>query len=441
MLPEAISGSKGQDALYAAAVALEHGFSLSRADALTMLRSEYNPRCSPPWNLADLGELRQFERKVDQSIEKDHRQPRGWLLNDPGHADVSAVDVSAILANASKGKAEKGHIIQAVSLSDLVAKNPQLRAPLIDGILRVGETGNFVAASKVGKSWLVYSLLTSLTTGRAWFDTFPCKPGRVLLIDNELHDETLAYRLPMVAKEMGVTMGQIGTRLDLVRLRGKGITLDKLADYIATIPRGTYSAIVLDAWYRFIPKGSNENDNADIMALYNLLDQFAEWTGSGFIVVHHASKGAQGDKAVTDVGAGAGAQSRAADAHVVLRPHEDDGCVVMEAAVRSFAPVKPVGLRWEFPVWKRAADLNTHALKDRKTRTEQRQDQKRADGVAAVVEALKGGPATPRKLRETTGFSRGRLDRLLDSMTAEGVVIYEDATIRGNATREYSNAN
>jgi len=38
---------------------------------------------------------------------------------------------------------------------------------------------------------------------------------------------------------------------------------------------------------------------------------------------HHRQRAAQG-KAITDVGAGAGSQSRATDTHLVLRPHEEE---------------------------------------------------------------------------------------------------------------------
>ncbi len=70
-----------------------------------------------------------------------------------------------------------------------------------------------------------------------------------------------------------------------------------------------------------------------------------------FVLVHHASKGNQSVKSVTDVGAGAGSQSRATDTHLVLRHHQEPGCVVVDAAVRSWPPIEPQCLRWSFPVW------------------------------------------------------------------------------------------
>src|SRR5690606_14857306 len=85
-----------------------------------------------------------------------------------------------------------------------------------------------------------------------------------------------------------------------------------------------------------------------------------------------ASKGNQSDKSVTDVGAGAGAQSRATDTHLVLRPHEEDDVVVMEGAARSWPPLEPMCLRWSVPVWTPDDSLDPTSLQRRapKQRTE-----------------------------------------------------------------------
>jgi len=109
--------------------------------------------------------------------------------------------------------------------------------------------------------------------------------------------------------------------------------------------------------------GASENDNAMMAQVYNAVDRYADRLGCAFLIVHHISKGSQADKAVTDVGSGAGAQSRACDAHIVLRQHEEDGCAELEAAVRSWPPVEPIGLRWDYPIWHPGDTLDTTALR------------------------------------------------------------------------------
>jgi hypothetical protein len=92
------------------------------------------------------------------------------------------------------------------------------------------------------------------------------------------------------------------------------------------------------------------------------LDAVASRLDCCFALIHHASKGNQANKSVVDIGAGAGAQSRAADTHLVLRPHKEDGAVVLEAGLRSWPPVDPFALEWTFPTWN-PSDLNPRDLR------------------------------------------------------------------------------
>jgi uncharacterized caspase-like protein len=73
-----------------------------------------------------------------------------------------------------------------------------------------------------------------------------------------------------------------------------------------SVGRTKFSLIILDSFYRFLPIGDNENDNGTMAQVYNHIDRFAARLGCAFVLVHHASKGMQSGKAVTDVGAGAG---------------------------------------------------------------------------------------------------------------------------------------
>ena len=118
-----------------------------------------------------------------------------------------------------------------------------------------------------------------------------------------------------------------------------------------------------------LPPGTDENDNAAMCRVYNTIDAYAEKLGAAFILVHHTSKGNQSGKGVTDVGSGAGSISRATDSHLILRPHEEPNCAVLEAAVRSWPPVEPRALRWTFPVWTPDDTLDPQQLRNFQTGT------------------------------------------------------------------------
>ncbi len=246
---------------------------------------------------------------------------------------------------------------------DLMAVHRTLRAPVIHGLLRRGETMNVIAPPKSGKSWLVLALAMAVATGRSWLDTFSTVAGDVLLIDNELHPETIAHRIPQVAECLRIGMNEIGHTMHVLPLRGRLRDIFALESFFESIEPGRYALIVLDAFYRCMPRRMDENDNGTMASIYNHVDALAERLECSFVLIHHATKGNQSAKSVADVGAGAGSQSRAADAHLVLRPHEEPNAVVLEAVVRSWPPVEPMVLRWQFPAWVPAPDLDPTLLR------------------------------------------------------------------------------
>jgi hypothetical protein len=237
------------------------------------------------------------------------------------------------------------------SVADVVAENPVEREPIIDGFIRVGETMNVVAASKSHKSYTVVGLLICVAMGWSWLG-YATRRSRVLLIDNELYPSTIAARVRAVAHAMGIAPEELREWFHVVTLRGNLRNIYELSPMLDGIDPNAYGLIALDAMYRLLPAEEGaENSNSIMTGVYNLIDRCAVRLGCAFVVVHHSSKGVQGGKAVTDVGAGAGAQSRAVDAHLTIRPHEEDGAVVVEAVVRSFPPPPPICMRWTWPTW------------------------------------------------------------------------------------------
>ncbi len=268
------------------------------------------------------------------------------------------------------------------AIGELIGIHPNLRPPVIHGLLRQGETLNVIASPKVGKSWLVADLALSIVTGRKWLGLYEVEAGKVLIVDNELHGETIAYRVGKVAEAMGLVQSDYADSLHVINLRGCLTDIYDLGPRVLNrIEPGTYRLIVLDALYRFIPSGVSENDNSAIAQVYNQIDAYALQLECGFACVHHSTKGNQAGKSVTDVGAGAGSQSRATDSHLVLRPHVETDAVVLDAAVRSWPPVKPMALRWEWPLWTPDSDLDPTALK---TDRDRQQTADRSADVAAM---------------------------------------------------------
>lgn len=317
-----------------------------------------------------------------------------------------------------------------VSLSELVAAAVPMALPVIDGLLRPGETANVIAAAKKGKSFLLYGLILCIVTGRSWLGRFPTHRGRALLVDNELHPATIRTRLQAVAATMGLQSSDYLDQIDILSLRGRLMDVNRLGSIVKTIPPGRYSIISLDAWYRLYPKGVSENDNAAVAGLFNRVDRYAAATDSSWLLVHHASKGSQADKSVVDVGAGAGSQARAADAHIILREHAETDHVVLDAAVRSFPPVKPAVLRWEYPLWHMVDDLDPGQLSSPQAKQQAQRDEQGAHEILTILDQMAG--ATVSDLRKHSPLGRERIERLLLQLKTDGKVTFQPIERRGN---------
>jgi hypothetical protein len=253
--------------------------------------------------------------------------------------------------------------IRPRSLRRLIDRFPTLQRPIIHGLLRVGETMNVIAPPKVGKSWLASDMALAIATGRPWLDRFATERGDVLIIDNELHATTSAQRIPMVMDARGIPSDTANNNLFVANLRGNLRDIRSLGHYFDHVYEDRFKLIVIDAFYRMLPADADENDNAGMANVYNLIDRYAAQLNSAFVLVHHTSKGNQSYKSITDVGAGAGSQARATDTHLVLRPHEEDDVIVLDTAVRSWPPSPPIGLRWNFPVWNADNTIDTDKLR------------------------------------------------------------------------------
>lgn len=254
-----------------------------------------------------------------------------------------------------------------IKASNLSQVFPAMRRPIIHGLLRSGETMNIISTPKIGKSWLVTELAIKASLGQLWLG-YACAKSKVLLIDNELHGETLANRVGLVSHGLGIDKS---TLVDLTtkNMRGSLMDFHKLGPMcFDKIKKGRFDIVILDAFYRFVPPNFNENDNGAITNIYNMIDGWAQKLDCCFVIVHHTSKGNQSDKDITDVGAGAGSMSRAADTHLILRKHQEDKHIVLEAETRSFAKIEPKVLNWVFPRFIEAPEMDPKQLKNNKVR-------------------------------------------------------------------------
>jgi hypothetical protein len=195
--------------------------------------------------------------------------------------------------NGSGGQEAAGAIVGEYTLGELLDRHTELRPPVIHGLLRRGETMNVIPTSKTGKSWLVVDLVLAVASGGKWLGAFEVDGGEVLILDNELHGETLADRVSKVAAARGIPLSPLRERVTVKVLRGRLTDIHALRDYFRRKDPGRFKLVVLDSFYRLLPAGVSENDNAQMATVYNAIDAYADHLQACFVAIHHSSKGNQ----------------------------------------------------------------------------------------------------------------------------------------------------
>ncbi len=313
--------------------------------------------------------------------------------------DSTAAGIDASVSGEQESDTQEGKWCLK-SVWNAVRSPSPMREVIIAGLARRGEVINIVASTKVGKSWLALMLAFSVATGREWFGR-QTKRGRVLLLDNELHDETIQNRMKSVSDAMRIYDGDEREAFEYVDLRGEPVGLGDVETQLSAFKPGELTLVVLDAKYRFFGTGMQENSNDDQTTFHNGIDRLAKQLNCVIVLIHHSTKGDQGGKSITDVGSGGGAQSRTVDCHMVLRPHNDgDDLAVLDAAVRTFAPVSPQTLRWEFPLWSLDGETEP-VVKQAQTRNDATVERSQKTKIGTILDMLKRSPdrtATENKL-------------------------------------------
>ncbi len=88
----------------------------------------------------------------------------------------------------------------------------------------------------------------------------------------------------------------------------------------------------------------------------------------------------------------------------------------MDAAVRSFPPVDPLAIRWDFPLWGSAEDVDPTALRGRKTDGQSKQEARDREGKDDILTALENGPTTRKQLRAALGMGFDRVNKLVHQL-------------------------
>ena len=224
--------------------------------------------------------------------------------------------------------------------------------------------------SKMGKTWTLCDLALAVASGGKWLAKYQCQQGAVLYVNLELDGSTAARRMEWIASFRDLTENDqlakaVSDNLLTWNLRGKcydlSIMLSSARQRLKDVPGGL-KLIILDPIYKTYG-GRDENAAGDMASLMLELEQFADDCGAAIAFAAHFSKGNQAGKSAMDRISGSGVIARDPDAIVTFTDHEDEGCFVMEASLREFAPVPPTVFEWACPVLNPRDDLDATKLR------------------------------------------------------------------------------
>lgn len=299
----------------------------------------------------ELAERREIIRAAQEAAERAYQ-----LDEDAGL--VSALDTLQGLRTRSQRD------LPAI-MSDAELEAKALPAPpmLVDQVMHQGRRTLLLAPSKASKTWTAMSLSMAIASGLPWLG-FRTHKAPVLHIDLELPDWGLKERRTKLRELMGVK-GALD--VDWWSLDGYQRSIDELLPLItARAPKGKFGLITIEPAYVILGR-RDENDNADVTDFMNRLAWIARLTGAAVLCTHHFAKGDAGKKDVKDRGSGAGAWVRAPDTAIALTPLDEsqgDDCYSMEFIERNMKRHAPVGVQFEYPLFRLRSGLDLSAVRE-----------------------------------------------------------------------------
>ena len=269
---------------------------------------------------------------------------------------------------------------------------------VVNELLRAGERAVLGSTSKSMKSWMVAALGVSKAAGRPWLDGDPLHTappgspmtamtaGRVLHVDLELMNYFLEDRVREICRAMQI---EKPAGLDLWPLRQvkPRPTMAQLVNEIKTrCAPGTYDLVVCEPSYKLvIPTEAGTNSEAMVGIYLEALDEIACHLGAAVLTTHHSPKGNLSARSSIDLFSGTGTWARDPDCLLTLRNHKEPGHAILNITRRHGAPVAPIVLRWEWPLWHVAAEMDPTAVA--------KPGEQKIIACDRLVELLAGAPA------------------------------------------------
>lgn len=247
------------------------------------------------------------------------------------------------------------------SLDEEEAQEWQRPQEIVGGVLYRGAKMMIAGPSKARKTYLLTDLAVSVAAGVPWLG-FATVQAPVLYLNLELQDFAFRDRRREIVKAK-VADG-VSPSLFTWHLRGFATTFDRARARILAVCREEgIGMLIIDPTYKINQDGADENSAADVGRWLNALEHLGHEAGVAIVWSHHFAKGNASAKEAIDRASGSGVWARDPDALLMMTPHEQEDCMVLESSLRNFKPVDPFVIRWKYPIWERDVFEDPQALK------------------------------------------------------------------------------
>jgi hypothetical protein len=317
----------------------------------------------------------------------------------------------------------------------LMDEEPPLVDPILQDIFDMGDLFTIIAPSKCRKSFCALQLGICIASGHPFIGIPVAGRRRVLLVQFEVKHAHYHRRLKLVSRGMAPDryreeVPEIGKNLKIFSARGKGFSMELIQEVIV---HENIEVVIFDPLYKMMDGA--ENGAEDMKPIMEAFDRLCHETGAAVGYVHHDAKGNPGMRSTRDRGSGSGVIGRAYDACFTLTEHEEDGHVVFETLLRSYAPRKPFTALWEYgafhpstrpPITKK----NTSPTANPTTA------QADEDFFPIVIEAIEEhGPlnsgALDQKLRELAGVTKEKATQVRLAAIRDKVILKKNDFEKG----------
>jgi hypothetical protein len=283
---------------------------------------------------------------------------------------VSAVDADG----------EATSLPSILDAAKFLAESIPVPAELVHSVLHEGSKMVLGGGSKTFKTWTLLDLAVSVATGEPWM-RFKTNKGRVLFLNFEIQPGFFQQRIAALVREKSINLPP--DQFDLWNLRGHSASYQSIIPRIITrVKEAAYSLIILDPVYKLYGD-TDENSAGAVARLMNAVEDLAVQTGAAVAFGAHYAKGNAAAKEAIDRISGSGVFARDPDSILNFTKHEEPDALTVEATLRNFKPIEPFVVRWQYPLMRRADDLDPAKLKNPKGRPPKHTADK-------ILELLKG---------------------------------------------------